>query len=133
MTTLAGVAPKAGAVDGTGSAARFNNPRAIAVDPNGNLYVADSGNHTIRKITPEGAVTTLAGLAGSRGSEDEVYDADPLAIALPPATLPQSRSPTKLPRNQSSYPTTLSDFPLSSGPSFRMYVDAVFAHSSAFG
>jgi len=70
VSTLAGLAGIVGAVDGTGSAARFNYPSAVAVDGGGNLYVADSGNYTVRKITPGGVVTTLAGLAGSAGSVD---------------------------------------------------------------
>jgi len=69
-TTFAGPAESPGALDGTGNAARFNSPRNVAVDAGGNLYVADSQNHTIRKISPSGAVTTLAGLAGSSGSAD---------------------------------------------------------------
>ncbi len=71
FTTLAGL-PEAGlgAIDGTGSAARFNEPCGVAVDRSGNLYVAEAGNHTIRKVTPGGVVSTLAGLAGSSGSAD---------------------------------------------------------------
>ena len=59
-----------GSSDGTGSAARFNRPVGVAVDSAGSVYVADTSNHTIRKITPDGVVTTLAGLAGSSGSAD---------------------------------------------------------------
>ncbi|MFI5180843.1 MAG: hypothetical protein ACHQPI_05595 [Thermoanaerobaculia bacterium] len=70
VSTLAGVAGFSGSADGTGSAARFNNPGGVAVDGSGNVYIADSGNHTIRKVTPAGDVSTLAGLAGSCGSED---------------------------------------------------------------
>jgi len=71
VTTLAGLAPRlGGSADGTGSAARFAGPDGVAVDRSGNIYVADSGNYTIRKVTPVGEATTLAGLAGIRGSDD---------------------------------------------------------------
>src|SRR5439155_4925313 len=70
FTNLAGVPGGPGSVDGTAGAARFNYPSGLAVDSAGNVYVADSGNSTIRKITPHGAVTTLAGSAGQSGSAD---------------------------------------------------------------
>jgi sugar lactone lactonase YvrE len=47
--------------DGKGTTAKFNNPKGIAVDNNGNIFVADSGNHKIRKITSQGVVSTFAG------------------------------------------------------------------------
>jgi len=61
FTTLAGNAGY-GSADGTGSVARFNFPRGVAVDSADNVYVADTYNDTIRKVTPAGLVTTLAGL-----------------------------------------------------------------------
>jgi sugar lactone lactonase YvrE len=70
VTTLAGSARLAGAADGTGSTARFNEPRGVAVDATGIVYVADSGNGTIRKVTQAGVVTTLAGFAGTFGWGD---------------------------------------------------------------
>lgn len=69
-TTLAGKAAAFGTNDGTRTDARFNGPMGIAADSSGNVYVADSGNRTIRKVTPDGVVTTLAGTAGVRGSRD---------------------------------------------------------------
>jgi hypothetical protein len=70
VTTIAGTALSTGTIDGTGVAARFLKPSSVAVDSSGNLYVTDSGNHTIRKITSAGVVTTFAGKAGTPGILD---------------------------------------------------------------
>jgi hypothetical protein len=73
-TTLAGAAQAFGSddsTDGTGRTARFDTPRGLALDGAGNLYVADTRNHTIRKVViATGATTTLAGVAGQLGSSD---------------------------------------------------------------
>ena len=88
VTTLAGAA-QSGSTDGTGSAAAFRNPRGLAVDASGNLYLADTDNCTLRKVTPAGVVTTLAGTAGTAGSTDgpgaEARFKQPHAVALDPA------------------------------------------------
>ena len=70
VSTLAGLAGVNGSANGTGSAARFFNPYGVAVDSAGNVYVADTSNQTIRKITPAGVVSTLAGSPGVVGSAD---------------------------------------------------------------
>jgi len=62
ITLIAGSLTAAGSADGQGSAASFQNPIGIACDASGNIYVADTGNNAVRKVTPLGAVTTIAGL-----------------------------------------------------------------------
>jgi sugar lactone lactonase YvrE len=75
VSTLAGSAGFVGSADGTGTAASFNYPTSVATDTRGNVYAADARNNTIRKITPAGVVSTLAGLAGATGSGDGVRSA----------------------------------------------------------
>lgn len=70
VETVAGATGQAGSADGTGSAARFNLPTGISVDPSGNVFVADFTNHTIRRVTQDGVVTTVAGTAGQSGKAD---------------------------------------------------------------
>ena len=75
VTTIAGSVTNSGSADGTNGAARFNNPYSVAVDTNGNLYVADTFNTEIRKIKPVGTnwvVTTIAGSVNNYGSADGV-------------------------------------------------------------
>ncbi len=86
VSTLAGVAGQIGSADGVGSNARFGEPNGLAIDGSGNLYVVDNYNHTIRKITPGGVVSTLAGSPGQRGSADgtgaQARFAGPVAVSV---------------------------------------------------
>ena len=70
VTTFAGKARAPGSADGIGASARFGGPGGITIDPRGNLYVTDVRNDTIRKITPAGKVTTIAGKTGVTGTAD---------------------------------------------------------------
>ena len=74
VSTLAGSVGAAGSDNGTNGTARFNGPFGVTVDSADNIYVADTGNNTIRKITLSGVVTTPAGLAGSSGITDGLGD-----------------------------------------------------------
>ncbi|HEY0844014.1 MAG TPA: hypothetical protein VGE12_01515 [Noviherbaspirillum sp.] len=68
VTTLAGAVGQSGDADGAGPSARFRQPWGIAADAAGNLYVADTDNYLVRKITPSGTVSTHAGTRGMRGT-----------------------------------------------------------------
>jgi len=70
VSTLAGQPGIPGSLDGSAASASFNMPAGLALAPNGDLYIADSGNHVIRRLSASGTVSTLAGLAGSPGSAD---------------------------------------------------------------
>ena len=90
VTTLAGVPGDEGSTDGIGSVARFAEPKGLAVDNAGNVYVADSNNSTIRKVSPAGSVTTPAGSAGINGSANGVGPTarfnNPCGVAVDSAT-----------------------------------------------
>jgi sugar lactone lactonase YvrE len=75
VNTMAGSLASSGSADGVGGNAQFNEPQGVAVDTNGNVYVADFINFTIRKISPAGVVSTIAGLAGSSGRTDGTNNA----------------------------------------------------------
>lgn len=72
VTTLAGALGVEGYADGPGPRARFNHPVGLGVDRHGAVFVADAYNATVRRIGPDGAVTTLAGTAGATGWRDGV-------------------------------------------------------------
>ena len=71
VSTLAGIARQPGRTDGVAGDARFTRPHGIAIDSADNLFVADTGNGLIRKITPAGSVSTLMGFSGDTGSHAE--------------------------------------------------------------
>ena len=70
VNTVAGQLGMAGSIDGEATTSSFNNPHGLALDKDGNIYVADRYNHTIRKITQDGVVSTIAGTPGVKGSRD---------------------------------------------------------------
>jgi len=72
VSTIAGMFHSRGSADGSGTNAHFWAPFGIALDPAGDIFVADTGNNTIRKISPAGVVSTIAGLAGQAGTNDGV-------------------------------------------------------------
>ena len=71
VTTIAGNG-YAGYNDGIGRSAIFNTPTGLVLDSRGNIFVADKNNSLIRKIAPDGAVTTIAGSVGTTGSTDAI-------------------------------------------------------------
>lgn len=74
LTVLAG-SDVPGFLDGVGELAKFNSPRSLALDNQGNILIADTGNHAIRKISPEGEVTTLAGTGQAGNADGSVHQA----------------------------------------------------------
>jgi sugar lactone lactonase YvrE len=70
VSTIAGSPGVAGSFDGTGSSATFRGPTGVALDQSGNVYVADTGNATVRKIAPNGVVSTIAGRPMVSGATD---------------------------------------------------------------
>jgi hypothetical protein len=86
VTTLAGQVNVSGSSDGSGTAARFFKPAGLAIDSVGNVYVADMGNSTLRKISANGVVSTLAGLPTIDGLMDgagsNAWFAEPQGLTL---------------------------------------------------
>lgn len=72
VTTIAGQAGTSGYADGIGTSALFSAFGGMTIDASGNLYVTDRNNYVIRKITPAGVVTTVAGTPGVGGVQDGV-------------------------------------------------------------
>jgi sugar lactone lactonase YvrE len=90
LVTIAGQGGGPGTLDGTGDAARFDNVMGLVADKAGNLFAADASRHTIRKITPDGTVTTFAGRADEAGDVDgAAVDArlsNPSSMAIDPVS-----------------------------------------------
>lgn len=89
VTTVAGHIFGAGSADGPGAVARFRSPSAIAVDGQGVLFVADTGNHVLRRVATDGMVSTIAGLAGAPGHANgparEARLSSPTGLIVTPA------------------------------------------------
>ncbi len=85
VSTLAGQAGNAGYAEGTGTNAEFSSPSSVAVDASGNVYVTDQGNDLIRKITPAGEVSSIAGQLGQTqnldGTNQDAWFDRPIGIA----------------------------------------------------
>lgn len=84
VSTIAGIPGVQGNTNGQASSATFNNPYGIALDPQGNVFVADRFAHTIRKITPQGIVSTFAGTGSPGGADGQGTSAsfnEPWAVA----------------------------------------------------
>lgn len=67
---IAGISGKSGYIDGNGASAMFNEPRQLILDENDDMYIADTNNHVIRKVSPDGKVSTVIGQAGKSGYQD---------------------------------------------------------------
>jgi sugar lactone lactonase YvrE len=135
VTTIAGSGQIIGAANGIGAAATFENPSGVAVDGSGNVFIADSGNHIIRKITSAGVVTTLAGTAGNMGAADGTGSAasfiSPTGIAVDGASniyVADSSSSTIRKITSGGVVTTLAGSPITNGSANGIGVAATFMY-----
>jgi sugar lactone lactonase YvrE len=87
VTTLAG--SSGGYRDGEGTQAQFNSLWCIGVDATGNVYVAENGNNTIRKVTPSGFVSTVAGIGAKSGNGEDGF-ATAVPINHPESVMPDA-------------------------------------------
>ncbi|MDE6345471.1 MAG: IPT/TIG domain-containing protein [Muribaculaceae bacterium] len=71
---IAGISSQSGYIDGNGASAMFNEPRQLILDENDDMYIADTNNHCIRKVTPDGKVSTVIGIPGEAGYQDGAPD-----------------------------------------------------------
>jgi ELWxxDGT repeat protein len=103
VTTLAG-SGSAGYSNGTGTAAQFNGPSGITADSSGNLYVADTQNQVLRKVSSTGVTTTIAGIPATSGLDDGVANA--VGIATTPSVLRDivAGAGSSLPKNLTALP-----------------------------
>jgi sugar lactone lactonase YvrE len=123
VSTPAGQVTASGSADGKGAFARFNSPKGITLDPDQNLYVADTSNHTIRKVSPDGTVTLMAGAAGLSGTANGSGGAArfnlPSAITYDPVGLrlivADTGNHSLRAVSMSGLVTTIAGVPLSSG------------------
>lgn len=135
ISTLAGNYAARGSSDGTGTSATFNNPKGIAVDSSGNVYVADTNNSALRKITPSGVVTTIASSLGSISNvaidgSGNIYISDHTDGAVRKLTLPgpsvsllvSSGVLRKLPSFNSAWQTTNKPFGLTVNSAGTLFV-----------
>lgn len=143
VTTLAGKGGSVGITDGPSSTARFNQPFHLAVDTNGNVYVATSVSDTIRKVTPTGVVTTIAGLANNPGTADGTNNiarfATPTGIAVDPSgNLLESDSPGDTLRTITAFGTnwvvaTVAGSSSNAGAADGIGTNALFADPAGLG
>ncbi len=71
---IAGISSQSGYIDGNGASAMFSEPRQLILDENDDMYIADTNNHCIRKVTPDGKVSTVIGIPGEAGYQDGAPD-----------------------------------------------------------